>query len=203
MLALLLAISAFLWFGPVHKAHVFLGRIQALKPGITPAKEIEELEREGFVKEIPSGCVGGFASPGAPVADHVLNTTGGGSCYSFIFRNRLLSALRLAPHTGIYGTLTVKRGVLHLIRLSYEQDRLFFHLFDQDCDSCNPDGSDYMIDRKFNGPNAIPGDAYVFLTRKSSGRQREAAYAIKLNLMGAVGHARDGRDLNEAVWRSN
>lgn len=96
MLALLLAISAFLWFGPVHKAHVFLGRIQALKPGITPAKEIEELEREGFVKEIPSGCVGEFASPGAPVADHVLSTTGGGSCYSFIFRNRLLSALRLA-----------------------------------------------------------------------------------------------------------
>jgi hypothetical protein len=204
MIVVVVSISAgfVAWFGPVHHADSLLQRIVNSRPGVTGAKQIEDIEQQGLIRRIPSGCVGGFASSLSEDGNQSIKTDWADICYSFVFRNRVLSALHLAPPTGIYGTLTVRNGVLHLIRLSYQRDRLFLNVFDQACDSCNPDGSGYLVEKKLNGPTGVPGNLYVFLTRSSTRAQRENAYALNLKLMGAIGSARDGRDLNMALWSS-
>lgn len=193
-----IVVIGLVWFWPVHKANAFLAEISKLRPGITDAAQVELLSSRGLVKRVDSGCEHGVEKPHEN--DSHEGSATGDICYSFMFRNTIPRFLHLAPATGIYGTLTVKDRQLTLIKLTYQKDWLFFNLSDQACDSCDPNHSNYLVDRQLSGARGVPGNVHVYLTSGSSPQQRRDAYAINTGVLGSMGKAVDGRDLNSAIW---
>jgi hypothetical protein len=191
------------WFWPVHKANIFLREISKFKPGMTDAAQVESLANTGLIKRVSAGCVAGFENPrNKPPA---ISGISGNSdvCYSFTFQNTIPRILRLAPATGVYGTLTVNNAQLALVRLSVQRKWLFFNISDQACDSCSPNHSDYFVDKHLSGSLGIPGNAHVYLTSKSSQQQRRDAYAINTAILAEMGKNKNGRDLNSAIWSNS
>jgi len=197
----ILCMLAAAWFRPVYRANLLLQQVATFKSGITEAKKIEELERKGLVRKLNTGCIDGFEDPSETPAATVARSKNQEWCYGFMFRNTLPATLHLAPHTGVYGTLTVRHGYLSVVRMELRQNSLSYSLSDLDCDSCTPDRSNYWLSRQVNGLERTPGNAHVELTRNSNDQQRRDAYAIDVSVLRKIGEAKDGRDLNPSIWR--
>jgi len=197
----ILCVLAVAWFRPVYRANSLLHQVRTFKPGVSETKEIEELERRGLVRKLSTGCIGGFENPSETASQTAERLKNGEWCYSFMFRNTLAETLRLAPPTGVHGTLTVRHGYLSGVRMELSQGSLTCMVADQDCDSCTPDHSSYSLSRQVNGLEGLPGNTYVELTRNSNDQQRHAAYAMNIGVIGKIGKVKDGRDLNPSIWR--
>jgi hypothetical protein len=192
--------GAVVWFRPSYQTHVLLRKVAKFRPGITEAKQIEDLERKGLVRKLGVGCIGGFEHPNETQSEAEARFRNGEVCYSFLFRNMLPDLLHLAPTAGIYGTLTVKGGHLSVVRLGMQVRRLFYTVIDSDCELCAR-SSNYLLDTHVNGLNGAPGNVFIQLTRTSTEQQRRDAYAINLDLLTKTGEVKDGRDLNPGIWR--
>src|SRR6266481_9154938 len=196
----ILVAGTIVWLRPGYQAHALLREVAKFRSGITEAKQIEDLERKGLVRQLGVGCIGGFEHPNETQSEAEARFRNGEVCYSFVFRNILPDLLHLAPTTGIYGTLTVKGGHLSVLRLGMQVRRLFYTVIDADCEHCT-DRSNHFLDTHVNGLNGTPGNVFIRLTRTSTEQQRQDAYAINLDLLTKTGEVKDGRDLNPAIWR--